>query len=222
MKADQGRSAPTITAASEKGTRVALYVRVSTDQQTTENQRRELTTAAERHGWTIVAEFSDQGISGSKGRDKRPGLDAMLKAVARREVDIVMAWSVDRLARSITHLLAILGDIHGAGANLYLHQSGLDTTTPSGKAVFGILGVVAELERSLIVERVNAGIARAREQGTRSGKPIGRPSIPQRTDSAIRAALADGTKSQRMIARDLGVSHSVVHRVAQDMRAVAV
>ena len=112
MQATKGRSAPiNITASKiDQRTRVALYLRVSTDQQTTENQRRELITAAERHGWAIVAEYCDQGISGSKGRDKRPGLDAMLKAVARREVDVVMAWSVDRLARSITHLLTILGD----------------------------------------------------------------------------------------------------------------
>jgi DNA invertase Pin-like site-specific DNA recombinase len=211
MQANQGLSAPVSTSASK--IRAALYVRVSTNNQTTENQRRELLMAAEQRGWTITAEYSDEGISGTKGRDKRPGLDAMLKAVAKGKVDVVMAWSVDRLARSITNLMAILGDVNGAGANLFLLQSGLDTTTPSGRAVFGILGVVAELERSLIVERVNAGLARARATGTKSGKAIGRPRVSPATEQAIRAALATG-KGMLRVAKECGVGCGTVQRIA--------
>jgi DNA invertase Pin-like site-specific DNA recombinase len=198
--------------------RVAIYTRVSTDDQTTENQRRELLAVAQRHGWNVVAEFTDQGISGRHGRDRRPGLDALLKAVTRREVDVVAAWSVDRLGRSLQHLVSTLGEIHGAGGNLYLHMQAIDTTTPAGRAVFGMMGVFAEFERAMIVERVNAGIARAKEKGTKSGRPFGRPPMAASTDKAIRAALAAGGKSQRTIAAELGTSHGTVHRISLAMR----
>jgi DNA invertase Pin-like site-specific DNA recombinase len=151
--------------------RVALYLRVSTGEQTTKNQRRELEAAAERHGWKVGAVFEDAGISGAKGRKDRPGLDAMLKAVARREVDLVMAWSVDRLGRSLVDLLATLQEMHAKEVDLYLHQQGLDTSTPSGRAMFGMMGVFAEFERSMIQERVKAGLARAREEGVTLGRP---------------------------------------------------
>ena len=127
----------------------ALYLRVSTDDQTVENQRRELAEAAARHGWHIVAEFSDTGISGAKGRDKRPGLDRLCKAITRREVDLVAAWSVDRLGRSLQHLVTFLSELHSAGVDLYLHRQGLDTSTPAGRALFGMMGVFAEFERTL-------------------------------------------------------------------------
>jgi DNA invertase Pin-like site-specific DNA recombinase len=121
--------------------------------------------AAERHGWAVGAVFEDAGISGAKGRKDRPGLDAVLRAVARREVDLVMAWSVDRLGRSLVDLLATLQDLHAKEVDLYLHQQGLDTSTPSGRAMFGMMGVFAEFERSMIQERVKAGLARARDEG---------------------------------------------------------
>jgi len=126
--------------------RVALYARVSTTGQTIENQLRELQAAAERHGWNVVSTFKDEGVSGAKGREKRPGLDAMLKAVARREIDMVAAWSVDRLGRSLPDLLAVLGEVHGKGCDLYLHQQGIDTRTPGGRALFQMMGVFAEFE----------------------------------------------------------------------------
>src|SRR6266404_9303764 len=109
--------------------RVAIYARVSTDRQTTENQRRELQAAVERNGWTIAVEYIDHGISGAKGRKDRPQFDALLKAVARKEFDLVAAWSVDRLGRSLQDLVGILGEVHAKGVGLYLHQQGLDTTT---------------------------------------------------------------------------------------------
>ncbi len=118
----------------------------------------------------VVAVFEDEGISGAKGRDVRPGFDALMKAVARREIDMVAAWSVDRLGRSLMDLLAFLRDLHAKGVDLFLHQQGLDTTTPSGRAMFQMLGVFAEFERAMIRERVMAGLARARSEGKQLGR----------------------------------------------------
>jgi DNA invertase Pin-like site-specific DNA recombinase len=173
-------------------TRIAIYVRVSTDQQSVANQRQELHAVAERRGWEIVAEFSDAGISGSRGREQRPGFDKLLKGAVRRDFDMIAAWSVDRLGRSLQHLVAFLGEIHGAGCDLYLHTQGLDTSTPAGRALFGMLGVFAEFERSIIVERTRAGIKRARRDGTKSGRAIGRPRIDDATRSRVRDALRAG------------------------------
>jgi DNA invertase Pin-like site-specific DNA recombinase len=142
--------------------KAALYLRVSTADQTIDNQSRELREAADRHGWAIAQVFKDEGISGAKGRDKRPAFNLLCKAVARREFDLVAAWSVDRLGRSLQDLVAFLGEIRAAGVDLYLHQQGLDTSTPAGKALFQMLGVFSEFERSIIVERTLAGLARAR------------------------------------------------------------
>ena len=141
--------------------RAVLYLRVSTLDQTTANQERELRQVAERAGWQIGHVYKDQGVSGAKGRDKRPAFDALHKAAVRREFDVVMAWSVDRLGRSLQDLVGFLSEIHAAGVDLFLHQQGLDTTTPGGKAMFQMLGVFAEFERSIIQERVRAGLRRA-------------------------------------------------------------
>src|SRR5271156_1091400 len=104
--------------------RIALYLRVSTTEQTVENQQRELEAVAARHGWNVVATFTDAGISGTKGRDKRPGYDRLCCGVARREFDQVAAWSVDRLGRSLQELIALLSELHAKGVDLYLHQQG--------------------------------------------------------------------------------------------------
>ena len=130
--------------------RVALYLRVSTTGQTVENQRRELQAVADRHGWQVVAEYADEGISGAKGRDHRPGFDRLHQAMTRREFDQVAAWSVDRLSRSLQDLVSFLGELHAKGIDLYLHQQGLDTATPSGRALFQMLGVFAEFERAMM------------------------------------------------------------------------
>jgi len=197
---------------------VALYLRVSTSGQTIENQRQALTAAAERRGWHIVGEFVDDGISGAKGRDKRPGFNRLHKSIVRHDFDVVAAWSVDRLGRSLQDLIGFLGEIHGAGVDLYLEQQGIDTSTPAGKALFQMLGVFAEFERSIIQERIRAGIARARRSGTKSGKPIGRNPIPAEKVKAIRTALAAGGKGQIKIARELGVAVGTVNRIAKEMR----
>jgi DNA invertase Pin-like site-specific DNA recombinase len=150
--------------------RVGIYIRVSTDGQTTANQKRELEAVAARSGWEIVGIYEDAGISGSKGRDKRPGFDRLLRDATARKVDMIAAWSVDRLGRSLQHLVGFLNELQALGCDLYLHQQAIDTTTPSGRAMFQMCGVFAEFERSMIVERVNAGLKRAKAQGVRLGR----------------------------------------------------
>ena len=130
--------------------RAVLYLRVSTTDQTTANQERELRQVAERACWQVVHVYKDHGISGAKGRDKRPAFDALHKAATQRKFDVVMAWSVDRLGRSLQDLIAFLSEIHAVGVDLFVHQQGLDTTSPAGKALFQIMGVFAEFERSMI------------------------------------------------------------------------
>jgi DNA invertase Pin-like site-specific DNA recombinase len=191
--------------------RVALYVRVSTVEQHTGNQRLELQAVAERHGWQVTAVYEDAGISGAKGRNQRPGLDALMKAVARREVDMVAAWSVDRLGRSLTDLLDVLRDLHAKGVDLFLHQQGLDTSTPSGRAMFQMLGVFAEFERSMIRERVMAGLARAKADGTKLGRRTIENAEAKKAQ-AIRTMLSEGVGVRR-ITRELGVGVGTVLRI---------
>src|ERR1700720_1275285 len=168
--------------------RAVLYLRVSTIEQTTANQERELREIATRMGCEIVKVYKDHGISGAKGRDKRPAFDALCQDATRRRFDIVMCWSVDRLGRSLQDLVGFLSELHALGIDLFLHQQGLDTTTPAGKAMFGMMGVFAEFERAMIQERVRAGLARARSEG----KQLGRPTIDRKMDAAIRKALKKG------------------------------
>jgi DNA invertase Pin-like site-specific DNA recombinase len=192
--------------------RVAIYLRVSTDKQTTNNQRRELEAVADRSGWKIVKVYQDAGISGAKGRDQRPGLDAMMKAVNAKEFDMVASWSVDRLGRSLTDLLSILQGLHEKGVGLFLHQQGLDTTTTAGKAMFQMLGVFAEFERGIIRERVNAGLARARANGVKLGRRRVKPSVETRILEL--RAKGDGILK---IGKKLGVGTSVVQRVFKEV-----
>jgi DNA invertase Pin-like site-specific DNA recombinase len=196
--------------------RVALYVRVSTTGQTTANQRRELEAVAGRHGWDVVHVFSDNGVSGAKGRKDRPGLDALLKGVARREFDMVAAWSVDRLGRSLQDLIEVLSDLHAKGVDLYLHQQGLDTSTPSGRAMYQMMGVFAEFERAIIRERVLSGLARAKAEGI----TLGRPSIESNAAKfeAIKAALV-AKKGVRAIARELRTGVGTVLRIKAELVA---
>ena len=195
--------------------RAALYARVSTDRQSTENQLRELRQAAERLGWVVVDEFVDHGISGAKGRKDRPKLDAMLKGVARKDFDIVASWSVDRLGRSLIDLVNMLQELHSTGVDLYLHQQGINTTTPAGKALFGMMGVFAEFERGMIQERVRAGMARAKSNGTKSGNPIGRPSVSEEMEIQIRLLRSEGHGILK-IAKQAGCGVSVVQRVVAE------
>jgi DNA invertase Pin-like site-specific DNA recombinase len=193
--------------------RVALYLRVSTTEQTTENQRRELLAVADQRGWRIDQVFEDAGVSGATGREQRPELDRMLKAATRREFDLVMVWSVDRLGRSLQDLVGCLGELHAVGCGLYLHQQGVDTTTPSGKAMFQMMGVFAEFERAMTVERINAGLARARAQGKR----LGRPRLDFKVEQQIAAALKAGGRGLHKIARQFHVGTGTVQRIKAQM-----
>lgn len=195
--------------------RCGIYLRVSTDQQTTENQRRVLLDIAERSGWHVVEVFEDQGISGAKGRDQRPGFDALLKAVSRREIDMVAAWSVDRLGRSLPDLIGLLTDLQARGCDLFLHQQSLDTSTPTGRAMYGILSIFAEFERSMISSRVRAGQQRSRAQGVR----FGRPPIPPIDIDKVKVRLAKN-QSIRVIAKATGMSTASVMRIKRSMETI--
>ena len=198
---------------SKKRAKVALYARVSTDGQSTENQLQELRKVADQNGWQIAQEFVDHGISGAKGRDKRPAFDSMCKRVIRKEFDLVMTWSVDRLGRSLQHLVTFLDELHSKKIDLFLHQQGIDTTTPAGKMMFQMLGVFAEFERAMIKERINAGLSRARAQG----KKLGRPRVALEVESKIRELRSMG-RGIRKIAGQLRVGVSTVKRVVDEQK----
>lgn len=188
--------------------RAALYVRVSTDHQTVENQTRELQQVAERRGWEVVEVYSDAGISGAKDRTGRPGLDQMLKDASRRRFDIVMAWAIDRVGRSLIDLLGTIQHLEACGVDLYLDQQNIDTTTPMGKLVFQVTGAFAEFERSMIKQRVRAGLRRAVAQGKR----LGRPKLDGATERKAQKLLGEG-KGILKVARTLGIGTSTVQRI---------
>src|SRR6476660_5472720 len=193
--------------------RAVLYLRVSTVEQTTANQERELRGIAGRMGCEITKVYRDHGISGAKGRDKRPQFDALCKAAARREFDVVMAWSVDRLGRSLQDLVAFLAELHALGGDLFLHQQGLDTTTPAGKAMFQMMGVFAEFERAMIQERVRAGLRRARDEGKQLGRHRIAPDLERRILEALN--VPGRTEGVRKIAARFGVNASTVQRIGR-------
>lgn len=195
--------------------RAAFYLRVSQDSQTTENQLRILQEVAERSDWTVVEVFEDHAISGAKGRDKRPGYDALLKAVHRKQIDMVAAFAVDRLGRSLPDLVAFLSDLQARGCDLYLHQQAVDTSTPSGRMLFQMLAVFVEFERSIITSRINAGLARARA----AGKHFGRPNLSLERRTKVQKALAQGL-SVRAAAKATGVSSASVQRIKRSMKTV--
>lgn len=191
-----------------KPKRIAIYARVSTDGQTVDNQLLELEAAAERHGWQIAATFRDAGVTGSKPLFERPEGKKLHRAIARKEIDLVAAWSVDRLGRSLQDLIETLKTLEAKGIDLYLHQQGLDTTTPTGRAMFQMMGVFSEFERAMIIERVNAGLARARAKGTK----LGRPPVSQATQQRIRQLRSEG-KGIRKIAAELRTGVGTVTRI---------
>ena len=191
--------------------RAVLYLRVSTIEQTTANQERELRQAAERAGWEVVKVYKDHGISGAKARDKRPAFDALCRDATKRQFDVVMAWNVDRLGRSLQDLCGFLSELHALKVDLFLHQQGIDTTTPGGKAMFQMMGVFAEFERSMIVERTMAGLARARAHG----KVLGRPKVTGEVEAAVLSSLAAGIGVVRT-AREVGCGVGTVQRIRRE------
>jgi hypothetical protein len=187
--------------------RVAIYLRVSTSKQDTDNQRRELEAVAERSGWKVVKAYEDAGISGAKGRDQRPGLDAMMKAVNAKEFDMVASWSVDRLGRSLTDLLSILQSLHEKGVGLFLHQQGLDTSTTAGAEAPLAISIILESgslhddTKSLIARSArlaSSGYSLAEEGRSdherRGLGPNSGPNHPKRTIRTIREIATNRCK----------------------------
>jgi DNA invertase Pin-like site-specific DNA recombinase len=214
-----------------KSKRAALYVRVSTTgDQDVENQIEALTRVAEHRGWTIVETYKDEGISGSKGRDKRPGLDAMLKDAGRRRFDVVMAWALDRLGRSLIDLLGTIDHLQQVGVDVYLDRQHLDTTTAQGKLLFQITGAFAEFERNMITERTVAGLNVIRAKLAKDGKfitkagivrsKLGRPGAEPEKLAKARQKLANGIGIGK-IARELGLGAGTVHRLKREMAPAA-
>ena len=185
--------------------RAVLYLRVSKQDQTIENQRAELERVANARGWRIVGTFKDEGISGAFGREVRAQYDAMLKQGVQAKYDVVLVWDVSRLSRSLSDLIATLDELHACGIDLYLHQQAVDTTTPAGKAMFQMCGVFAEFERGMLSERVKAGLNRAR----REGKVLGRPVKVVNIKSILEARKAGETI--RQIAKRNNLSVGKVH-----------
>jgi DNA invertase Pin-like site-specific DNA recombinase len=192
--------------------RAALYVRVSTDAQTVENQISALRQVAERRGWDVVQVYRDAGISGAKGRDGRPGLDTLLKDASRRKFDVVMCWAIDRLGRSLIDLLGVIQHFEACGVDLYLDQQAIDTTTPMGKLVFQVTGAFSEFERSMIRQRVKAGLKRAVAQGAR----LGRPKIDGSTERKAQQMLRGGAGILKT-AKTLGLGTGTVQRIAREL-----
>jgi len=180
--------------------KIAIYARVSTDKQSTENQLLELRTLCTKLGYTIIQEYTDNGISGAKSRDERPALDLLLKDATRRKFDMVMCWSIDRLGRSLQHLVEILNELQALTIDLYFQQQGMDTSTPSGRMIFSVFGAIGEFERNLIRERVLAGQQRAKANGVKLGRP---------------SKMNDGMKSAVKLLREKGMGIKQIARELQ-------
>jgi DNA invertase Pin-like site-specific DNA recombinase len=194
------------------GIRAAVYLRVSRDDQTTENQRLVLARVAGHRGWEIVHAYEDQGISGAKGRDQRPAFDQMLKDAVRRRFDILLVWSIDRLGRSVLHVANALAELDAAGIRLYCDQQGIDSSTPMGRAMIQMASVFGEQERSILRSRVLAGLERVRAQG---GK-LGRPKVSPKVENAIRTHLSAGNGILKVAAL-VGCGSGTVQRIRREM-----
>ena len=151
--------------------KVVIYSRVSTKDQNCENQIQLLKKIVDQNNWELVDTYVDQGISGSKGRESRKEFDRLNKDMIRRKFNRILVWDISRLGRSLQHLVEFLNEVNSIGCNLYIHQSGLDTSTPNGKMMFQMIGVFSEFEREMISERVKLGLERVKSKGQRLGRP---------------------------------------------------
>jgi len=195
----------------DKPLRVGLYLRVSTVGQTVENQRQDLARVAAQRGWQVVGEYVDHGISGTKGRDKRPEFNRLATDAAQGRLDLVAAWSIDRVGRSLRQLVAFMDELRAANCGIYLHQQQVDTSTAAGRAFLQMAGVFAEFERSIIVERVMAGLARAKAQG----KKLGRPTVSKQAERDIKRLRRKGWGKLR-IAKTLHCGVGTVSRIVSE------
>lgn len=180
--------------------RIPIYARVSTDKQSTEYQLMELRSLCDKLGYTIVQEYTDNGISGARSRDDRPAVDALLKDATRRKFDMVMSWSIDRLGRSLQHLVEILNELQSLKVDLYFQMQSMDTSTPSRRMIFSVFGAIGEFERNLIRERVLAGQQRAKANGVKLGRP---------------SKMSDGMRSAVKLLREKGMGIKQIDRELQ-------
>lgn len=193
---------------------VAIYCRVSTKDQTCENQLKELREIASNANWNVVDTYIDQGISGAKGRDKRPEFDRMCCDMNKHKFKKVLTWDISRLGRSLVDLVAFLQDLQSVDCDLFVLQSALDTSTPSGRAMFSMISIFSQYEREMIAERVKAGLNRAKSEG----KKLGRKSIIDNKLSSQVKTLRDEGFVLTEIAKSLGVSLSTVKRCLGNIR----
>jgi DNA invertase Pin-like site-specific DNA recombinase len=188
--------------------RVGIYLRVSRAEQKTSNQRIELERLAEQRGWTVTDIYDDHGISGAKGRDKRPEFNRLCVDASRGKLDVIAAWSIDRLGRSLATVVTFLADMQEQNVAVYLHQQQVDGTTSAGRAMLAMCSVFAQFERDITIERIHAGLKRARAQGTR----LGRPPVDHRVEADIRRLRARG-RGMLSIAKELKIGTGTVQRV---------
>lgn len=193
--------------------RVALYARVSTAEQSADLQLHALRALAATRGWAVQGEYLDHAVSGS--RERRPRLDALMTSVHRGEIDVVAVWKFDRFARSLRHLVTALEDFQARGVTFHSLQDGIDTSTSTGRLMFGVIASFAQFERDIIRERTIAGLASARRKGVR----LGRPRV--RVDLARALTLQAGGASMRRIASDLGIGLGTLQRELTAHRASA-
>ena len=193
--------------------KAVIYSRVSTNEQTVENQLKVLREVVEKRGLEVVREISDEGISGAKGRDERPGFDELIKGSVKNEWDIILVWDVSRLGRSLKHLVSFLEDIQSAHCDMYIHQSGIDTSTASGKMMFGMLSVFSEFERSMIRERVIAGQQRAVANGVKLGR---KTNVNDGIITAVYHMRQNNVPIKR-IAKDLQIGVGTVYKILDEV-----
>ena len=196
-----------------KQKRCGIYVRVSTDKQTTENQRLELERLAQQRNWIVAEVFEDSGVSGAKA--SRPAFDRMRKDAARGKLDVILVWAIDRLGRSLAAVATCLDELQQQGVAVVILQQNVDGTTSSGRAMLGMCAVFAQFERDMLRDRIYAGLDRARAQGKRLGRPT---TLTPGIERQIRAKLAKGVGMLR-IGRELGVGTSTVQRIAGASKA---
>ena len=193
--------------------KAVIYSRVSTNEQTVKNQLKVLREAAEKRGLEVVREISDEGISGAKGRDERQGFDELIKGSISKDWTQILVWDVSRLGRSLQDLVSFLNEIHSVNCDLYIHQSGIDTSTPSGKMMFQMLGVFSEFERGMIRERVIAGQQRAKAEGKHIGR---KTNVNDGTVNAVKHMRENNVPIKR-IAKDLHIGVGTVYKVLEQV-----
>ena len=194
-----------------KREKVVIYCRVSTDKQTVHNQLEILREVIQKHNWELIGIYKDEGISGSKGRDERKGFNLLYTDMMKRSFDRILVWDVSRIGRSLQHLITFLEDVKNTETHLYIHQSGLDTSTISGRMMFQMIGVFSEFEREMISERVKMGLKRVKEKGVKLGrKTVINGELVNKVNE-----YRDSGLSMRQISYEMGVSVGIVHKILQ-------